>query len=63
MILVMSPKTCSVRPPLAVTELKQVSIKKMSSLDRAWVGGYQNSTTMIGGIIACAVGEDIVFHL
>ena len=40
MVLVMSPKTCSVRPPLAVAELKQVSVKKMSSLDRALVGGY-----------------------
>ena len=63
MVLVMSPKTCSVRPPLAVAELKQVSITKMSSLDRAWIGGYENSTKMIVGIIACAVGEDIVFHL
>ena len=40
MVLVMSPKTCSVRPHLAVAELKQVSIKKISSLDRAWIGGY-----------------------
>ena len=55
-------KTCSVRP-LAVAELKQVSIIKMPSLDRAWVGGYWNSTTMIVGIIVCAVGEEIVFHL
>ena len=40
MELVMSPNTCSVSPPLAVAELKQVSIKEMSSLDKAWIGGY-----------------------